>query len=575
LWDTESIQTSGAGTAYVTTETHSGGSYPGIYVIHVVDSEPGQSLPLTVTITYNNGLSEVHHYQIVEELLTWLPLVNTPWQMTPSAHASQTLMPAAPRRASYWTEWTEYGVGTDDDQRWYDQIAPHTPPNTKKCWSGCGPTAWAMLFGWADNQAAKHRPYWEGRWGIYRAHGGYGSDAVAPATMDDGVANMIWEINRDVDTFCVWSAVDGKWLGATWASHMDDASDYLNGRSHTRLFTWGNNVSIPWPSYRDHAVEAIRRHRSPAVIGIGAWAHYPLAYRYAYRHWRKWGVNWWTSRYFYVNQGWGSSDERGWVWADIWFAGVIRPYAPPTTNIIDDVALFSTRYFYWRYDYGHTGTFNAVSKRWGQHAENRPLAGDFDRDGIVDDLAVYRPSTHHWSYDYNHDGTTDEEHGPWGWEEDLPIAGDFDRDGFVDDVAVYRPSTHIWYYDYDHDGDTDERQGPWGVAEDRPFSGDFDADGRWDDVAVYRPSSHVGYYDYNHDGNTDFSTWHWGTETGWPIAADFDGDGFVDDIAIFVPDWRPEAVWFIDYDHDTSPNDAISWGNEYDLPVAGAFADSD
>ncbi|NOZ72656.1 MAG: hypothetical protein GXP38_12225, partial [Chloroflexi bacterium] len=30
LWDTESIQTSGAGTAYVTTETHSGGSYPGI-----------------------------------------------------------------------------------------------------------------------------------------------------------------------------------------------------------------------------------------------------------------------------------------------------------------------------------------------------------------------------------------------------------------------------------------------------------------------------------------------------------------------------------------------------------------
>lgn len=126
-----------------------------------------------------------------------------------------------------------------------------------------------------------------------------------------------------------------------------------------------------------------------------------------------------------MNQGWGSSDERGWVWADIWFAGVIRPCAPPTTNTIDDVALFNTRSFHWLYDYGHTGTINAISKAWGKHAENRPLAGDFDHDGFVDDVAVYRPSTHRWYYDYNHNGSTDEEHGPWGWEEDLPLAGAF------------------------------------------------------------------------------------------------------------------------------------------------------
>jgi len=578
LWDAKTVKMSGSGASYVKGEVHAGA-----YVIEVLDAEPGQSIPLIVAIDYANGMREKRSYQIVEELLTWLPSIRTGWQ--PLAGLNAQASPASPESVSipakaqgHWTDWHVYWAGTDADQRWYDQIDPHTPPNTKKYWSGCGPTAWAMLFGWADKQAAGSSPYWAGRWGLYRANGGRGGDAVAPALMDDGVKNMIWEIHQDVGVFGLWSAPDHTWYGGTWASNMKDARNYLNGRSHTRIYTWGTDVSIPWygGAYRKHAISAIRDRGNPAVIGIGWWSHYPLAYGYAYRHWRALGRNWYTERHFYVNQGWGVAEdeqfgEHGWITTNIWFAGEIRPYAPASTNQIDDLVLFNTSDFKWRYDYGHTGDTNAVSKAWAKNAGNRPIVGDFDRDGFVDDVAVYRPDST-WHYDYNHNGSTNEHHGPWGWAGDLPIAGDFNRDGFVDDVAVFRPSTGVWYYDFHHDGNTDATSGPWGWPGDLPMAGDFDRDGFWDDVAVFRPATQEGYYDYNHTGVTDEHHHHWGTDAGLPVAGDFDGDGFVDDIAIFIPDI---GGWLIDYDHNGTPNYMVWWGNSVDLPAAGAFGDNE
>jgi hypothetical protein len=50
------------------------------------------------------------------------------------------------------------------------------------CAVGCGPVAWAILFGWGDRQAAQGNAYWAGRNGLYRQNGGRGADAVAPIT---------------------------------------------------------------------------------------------------------------------------------------------------------------------------------------------------------------------------------------------------------------------------------------------------------------------------------------------------------------------------------------------------------
>ena len=75
------------------------------------------------------------------------------------------------------------------------------------CAVGCGPVAWAMLFGWADHQAASGNAYWAPRTGIYRQNGGRGADAVAPLVQDAGVNNMIIELHNDVHTFCAFGQV--------------------------------------------------------------------------------------------------------------------------------------------------------------------------------------------------------------------------------------------------------------------------------------------------------------------------------------------------------------------------------
>jgi hypothetical protein len=240
----------------------------------------------------------------------------------------------------------------------------------------------------------------------------------------------------------------------------------------------------------------------------------------------------------------------------------------------DDVAVFRPSTRMWYYDYNHDGDTDPEPGYsygpWGL-AGDRPVAGDFDRDGFNDDVAVFRPSTRMWYYDYNHDGDTDPEpgysYGPWGLAGDIPIAGDFDRDGFKDDVAVFRPSNRMWYYDYNHDGDTDPEPGysygPWGLAGDIPIAGDFDRDGFKDDVAVFRPSNRMWYYDYNHDGDTDpepgYSYGPWGLAGDIPIAGDFDRDGFKDDVAVFRPSNR---MWYYDHNHDgeTDPEPGYSYG---------------
>jgi hypothetical protein len=192
------------------------------------------------------------------------------------------------------------------------------------CQVGCGPVAWAMLFGWADRQAESGNSYWAGRTGLYRPNGGRSGSAMAPLTQDAGVETMIREIHDDVGTFCV----DGQ--GATYPWSMDGASDYLSGRTGATLKTSYNSVGIHETRLRDIARDQIKVHQTPAVIGTGWLQHYPLAIGYAYqeRIVRKCAIFCWDEvvydRSFYVNQGWGGSGNE-WITASTWFAGELYP----------------------------------------------------------------------------------------------------------------------------------------------------------------------------------------------------------------------------------------------------------
>jgi hypothetical protein len=223
-----------------------------------------------------------------------------------------------------WGPWNFFWAGTHGDQRLYSQISAHTGPNPTSCPSGCGGTAWAMLFGWADHQAEIGNPGWAGRQGIYRVSGGYGANADAPLYMDTGVQNMTWEIHNRIGTWCAFGS------GPTFPWDMSGAAGYLAGRSYTRLFTHYNSLGIHEDRLRDYARDSIIYRHTPAIIGTGWLNHYPLAYGYAWRS-RTVSCAWyefWCStrteynRSFYVNQGWGGS-SNGWVSAGTWFAGEI------------------------------------------------------------------------------------------------------------------------------------------------------------------------------------------------------------------------------------------------------------
>jgi hypothetical protein len=276
--------------------------------LRVLQTTPGAELPLEVVLSYPHGAQET-----VKFILVGLDAQMSSGTITPQN----------------WGSWHEYWAGYENphfEQRFYNQIPAGTSPNTSPCWSGCGATAWAMLFGWADHQAALGNSTWASHWGIYRQDGGTGADADAPPLMISGVRNMTWEIRAWIGTFCA----SGQ--GATLPWEMWWAFGYLLGRDSGLSIVTGLDVfGTPMDWLRDRAAVSIMGRDTPAIIGTGWLSHYPLAYGYRWRsrlvrHCRWWWC-WEETQYqhaFYVNQGLGGSNN-GWIAASTWFSGEIYP----------------------------------------------------------------------------------------------------------------------------------------------------------------------------------------------------------------------------------------------------------
>lgn len=215
-------------------------------------------------------------------------------------------------------------------QRLYRQIPPYTWPNTNSCWSGCGATAWAMLFGWVDERAAAGNPGWVNKWGVYRQNGGVNTpNVVAPVVVDGGVNTMQMEIRSYIGGFCLGSA------GPTWPWNMGGAYLYPQKRASAWMAVVGghNFINNEWR----HIANAIEFEKTPGIILTGslASAHYPLAYGLAQAWVRQCGwdlfkgnhcVNKWAFPYFRINPGWGpnSSALGSFVPADTSYWGTVK-----------------------------------------------------------------------------------------------------------------------------------------------------------------------------------------------------------------------------------------------------------
>ncbi|MGH1340946.1 MAG: fascin domain-containing protein [Nannocystales bacterium] len=198
--------------------------------------------------------------------------------------------------AHWWDAWKKV--------RKYGQIPAHHGPSTSQCSSGCGATAWGMLFGFHDYEAAKSIGPWARHWGLFRKDGGYGANATAPHTMwptswsslrlahrvvsdmHPGVANMIWEISQKMNDWGLAGCSNG---GQKWTAPvlMGRAHKYLEGRSSVTLVSDYDGLSKMTEKGRNKAGDVLRA-KQPVVIGIGYLEHYPLAFGYDYTRYRVW-----------------------------------------------------------------------------------------------------------------------------------------------------------------------------------------------------------------------------------------------------------------------------------------------
>jgi hypothetical protein len=326
-----SIQASGAGTQLIEGELIEREGLTPIYQFTVIESTPGEEVSLEISISYTGfpaalpaQKQEIFKYIIGDLPNTmYIPLVLKSTVGLQNQGDLQVLDTySAETTTNSWGPWHFYFAHNGyDDQRFYVQIPKHIPPNNTSCPSGCGATAWAMLFGWADYQArpGTNNIFWKPRWGIYRKDGGFGINAVAPASMDVGIYNITEEIRQHISTWCIL----GKAPTPPW--NMKYAYKYLANRSYTLSWTKYSNWCISWNDIRYEAAKNLANLKTPVIVGTGFCAHYPLAYGYA-----------WTSRTlssgkidyahaFWVNQGWGDGDVgNGWIsMSRTWFAGSI------------------------------------------------------------------------------------------------------------------------------------------------------------------------------------------------------------------------------------------------------------
>lgn len=204
-----------------------------------------------------------------------------------------------------WTSWTTY----------YGASCAQIPPYDQEwdlagtCndgWSGCGPTAWAMFYG-----------YWDNNRGANNLIAG-----STPWSNNAAVRDLIGAVFDYCDTWC--TAISGQAATNPWDMHDGYRWASERGEGISISSRW----SLPYTSSspRNKAIGAIRDSDRPAIVGTGYLSHYPLAYGYRYRKYRWAGITWDTERQWKVNQGWGSS-SCGWVSASgCWFGMNARCY---------------------------------------------------------------------------------------------------------------------------------------------------------------------------------------------------------------------------------------------------------
>jgi hypothetical protein len=200
-----------------------------------------------------------------------------------------------------WRPWrTYYSVSACGWIPHYNQVAD-LPGCCTDGASGCGPTAWAMFYGFWDMRGAPNL---------------IGGTEWTPYEVNADVAHCIQRTFALTGCWC--TGIGGAAATNPW--QMDDGDAYAGerGESITMSCSWCVPLTSSGP--RRLAQNAIRYSDRPVIVGTGYFAHYPMAYAYRSRSYRAFGITWHTQHQWKVYQGWGL-DNCEWVGANMcWFA---------------------------------------------------------------------------------------------------------------------------------------------------------------------------------------------------------------------------------------------------------------
>ncbi len=200
--------------------------------------------------------------------------------------------------ATGWSSWSYWYAGNWEDQRRYSQFS-NDPQMCPSGASGCGPTAWSMLYGWWDRKGSPR---------LLKSF----STADAPLYNDSSVRDCDRYVFNRVGTFCV----SGQAATVPWA--MKNGYQWGNARGAGFSISWNWGIPYLSPGSVGIARDSIQAGR-PSIIGLGFYSHYPLAYGYKSRSYTLFGITWDTQRYFKCNMGWGGSSPEWHSGSSVWF----------------------------------------------------------------------------------------------------------------------------------------------------------------------------------------------------------------------------------------------------------------
>lgn len=312
LFEDAEYELTGPGAAFVETREVEG-------AVRLTVADVGEErAPFSLEVEYGNGTTESIDYA--------LPSPSTLETVREREGGVAGTLAGQPAAATGGLEgalatggWDYSWAGGPGLQRAYQQF------QHDGCAVGCGPVAWAMLFGWADVRADDGSAKWSRQSGLFREDGGTWpeNDIRAPKNVTRGNAamNVIEELNGTLGTFCLFGG------GATIPSKMARAWQFGRNRAPVWCWFWGNDTMFTKKWIRNKARNIIEQTNTPSIIGTGLPKHYPVAYGYAHKSERKgWGP--WRRtvhhRSFYCNQGHGDV-RSGWVNGTSWAAGLAHP----------------------------------------------------------------------------------------------------------------------------------------------------------------------------------------------------------------------------------------------------------